>query len=81
MNTHPLLPKLRALGLSGMADTLDERVEIAKMRNLSHQELLALLLDDEIDRRSQRRHERMVLSRVASLGPLGIGISRPLRFV
>lgn len=60
MNTHPLLPKLRALKLSGMADTLDERIEIAKMRNLSHQELLALLLDDEIDRRSQRSHDRMV---------------------
>jgi len=60
MNTHPLLPKLRALKLSGMADTLDERIEIAKMRNLSHLELLALLLDDEIDRRSQRSHERMV---------------------
>jgi len=62
MNTHPLLPKLRALKLSGMADTLDERIEIAKMRNLSHLELLALLLDDEIDRRSQRHHERMVQS-------------------
>jgi len=60
MNAHPLLPKLRALKLSGMADTLDERIEIAKMRNLSPVELLALLLDDEIDRRSQRRHERMV---------------------
>jgi DNA replication protein DnaC len=60
MIAHPLLPKLRALGLSGMADTLDERIEIARLRNLGPIDLLALLLDDEIDRRAQRRHERMV---------------------
>ena len=59
MLTHPLLPKLRALFLSGMVDTLDERAQMAQLQNLTPVDFLALLLDDEIDRRRQRRYERL----------------------
>jgi len=30
MLTHPLLPKLKELRLSGMVDTLDERAQLAQ---------------------------------------------------
>ena len=64
MLTHPLLPKLRQLRLSGMADTLDERAQMAQLQNLTQVDFLALMLDDELDRRQQRKHER--LERIAS---------------
>jgi DNA replication protein DnaC len=59
MLTHPLLPKLKELHLSGMVDTLDERAQIAQLQNLTPVDFLALLLDDELDRRQQRKHERL----------------------
>ncbi len=52
MSTHPLLPKLRQLKLSGMLQTLDLRAAQATERQLSPVEFLALLLDDELERRS-----------------------------
>jgi DNA replication protein DnaC len=55
MLTHPLLPKLRQLKLSGMLQTLDLRAAQATERGLSPSEFLALLLDDELDRREQNR--------------------------
>ena len=54
MLTHPLLPKLRQLKLSGMLTTLDTRAAQALERHLSPTEFLALLLDDELERRSQQ---------------------------
>jgi DNA replication protein DnaC len=54
MITHPLLPKLRQLNLSGMLHTLDLRAAQATERQLSAIEFLALLLDDELERRSQQ---------------------------
>lgn len=59
MLTHPLLPKLKELRLSGMVDTLDERAQMAQLQNMTPVDFLALLLDDEIDRRQQRRCERL----------------------
>lgn len=60
MKTHPLLPKLKTLKLSGMLDTLEQREVTARERGLSPLEFLALLLDDEIERREQRRlHNRI----------------------
>ncbi len=59
MLTHPLLPKLKSLFLSGMVDTLDERAQMAQLQHLSPIDFLALLLDDEIDRRRQKKHERL----------------------
>ncbi len=58
MMTHPLLPKLRQLKLSGMLYTLDLRATQASERQLSPTEFLALLLDDELERRSQQRLAR-----------------------
>lgn len=58
MMTHPLLPKLRQLRLSGMVHTLDVRAAQATERQLSPTEFLALLLDDELERRGQKRLAR-----------------------
>jgi DNA replication protein DnaC len=54
MLTHPLLPKLRQLKLSGMLLTLEVRAAQATERQLSPTEFLALLLDDELERRNQQ---------------------------
>jgi DNA replication protein DnaC len=61
MMTHPLLPKLRQLNLSGMLHTLDLRAEQASQENLSALEFFALLLDDELERRDQQRLGRRLL--------------------
>jgi len=58
MLTHPLLPKLRTLKLSGMALTLDTRSTQAVQGNLSPIEFLAMLLDDELERRQNQRLKR-----------------------
>ena len=58
MLEHPLLPKLRALRLSAMAYSLDSRCAQAVSGSLSPLEFLALLLDDEIERRAQEGLKR-----------------------
>ena len=55
MMPHPLLPKLRALRLSGMIQTLETRASQAVQGNLAPTEFLAILLDDELERRAGRR--------------------------
>lgn len=60
MLSHPLLPKLKQLRLSGIAATLDERAAQASANAIRPVDFLALLLDDELDRRQQTRHERFV---------------------
>ncbi len=60
MMTHPLLPKLKALRLSGMLNTLDTRTAQAIERNLTPTEFLAIMLDDELERRDQTRLARLV---------------------
>jgi len=60
MLTHPLLPKLRQLRLSGMLLTLEQRAAQATQRQLSPTDFLALLLDDELERRSQQRLARQL---------------------
>jgi len=59
MLSHPLLPKLKELRLSGMLSSLEERAELAREQKLSPVEFLAILVDDELDRRHQRRQARM----------------------
>jgi len=54
MIEHPLQPKLRLLKLSGMLLTLDLRAAQAVERQLNATEFLALLLDDELERRAQQ---------------------------
>jgi DNA replication protein DnaC len=85
MLTHPLLPKLRQLKLSGMGLTLDTRAAQALERQLSPTEFLALLLDDELERRSQQSlARRLKLSGCDELKTLARfdfsaapGVSRP----
>lgn len=59
MLTHPLSAKLRELKLSGMLDTLEARDVLARESQMSPVEFLAILLDDEIDRRQRTRQERL----------------------
>jgi len=54
MMSHPLYPKLRHLKLSGMLQTLDVRASQAIDQQLAPLEFLALLLDDELERRTQQ---------------------------
>lgn len=61
MMSHPLYPKLRQLKLSGILHTLDVRVSQAVNQQLTPLEFLALLLDDELERRSQQ-HMVLMLS-------------------
>jgi DNA replication protein DnaC len=58
MLTHPLAARLRQLNLSGMLLSLENRAAQAAESQLSPTEFLALLLDDEIERRSQARFAR-----------------------
>lgn len=58
MMIHPLLPKLRQLKLGGMAQTLDVRAMQAMQQQMPPVEFLALLLDDELERRGQQRLAR-----------------------
>jgi DNA replication protein DnaC len=58
MLTHPLLPKLKELRLSGMLQSLEARAELAREQQLSPVEFLALLLEDELERRHQRTQAR-----------------------
>jgi len=63
MISHPLYPKLRALRLSGILQTLDVRASQAVQNQLAPLEFLAVLLDDELERRNQQRQiERMAQS-------------------
>lgn len=71
MLTHPLLPKLKALKLSGMAFTLDTRSAQAAQSNLTPLEFFALLLDDELERRQNERLKRQ-------LGESGIDVAKTL---
>jgi DNA replication protein DnaC len=60
MLAHPLLPKLKTLKLSGMAETLDHRAQTAQQESMAPLEFLALLLDDELGRREQNRLRRRI---------------------
>ena len=51
---------LRALRLSGMAETLDIRLQEANGNGLNHEEFLELILEDEKSVRKQRLQERRV---------------------
>lgn len=58
MLAHTLLPKLKELRLSGMLEMLEERAQYATQHQLAPVEFLALLLDDEIERRRQAQLAR-----------------------
>lgn len=52
---HQLAPMLRTLRLSGVLETLDLRTQQAVEQQLAHVEFLGLLLQDEVERRSQNK--------------------------
>ena len=53
------LKKLRDFKLSGIIRTLDVRLAEATSQNLSHSEFLELLLEDEINQRSDNKRKRL----------------------
>ena len=55
---EPLKKRLRQLRLSGMASSLDIRLQEALGHNLSHIELLEMVVQDELDVRASRKIER-----------------------
>jgi DNA replication protein DnaC len=55
-----LLTTLRKLRLSGLAETLDVRLQEAASHNLSHTEFLELILQDELFVRDERQINRRV---------------------
>jgi DNA replication protein DnaC len=62
-----LMRTLKALKLGPLAQTLPERLVLARQRNLSHVAFLELILDDEITRRESR--SAMLRARTAGLDP------------
>jgi DNA replication protein DnaC len=55
-----LAPALKALGLSGMLDTLDARLAEARSGTLGHGELLQVLCEDELARRDAAKVTRRI---------------------
>jgi DNA replication protein DnaC len=65
MLNQTLQPKLKALHLSGMMETLEQRAQCAVEQSLAPLEFLALLLEDELERREQKRlQQRFKQSRI-----------------
>jgi len=60
-NPAQLLTQLRALKLSGIADTLELRLMESQNNGLSFSEFLAMLLTDELEVRSNRKLERLLI--------------------
>lgn len=55
MLLHPTLEKLRALRFTGMADALDEQLQMDSLDDMGFEERLGVLLDREIAVRETRR--------------------------
>jgi DNA replication protein DnaC len=55
MLIHPTLDTLRALGLTGMAQALEEQLQLPDIGALSFEERLGLLVDRELTARESRR--------------------------
>ncbi len=55
MINQALFPKLRQFRLSGIAYTLDARAVQAEQSHLTYVEFLLLIVDDELERREQKR--------------------------
>lgn len=62
MNNTQLRQTLQSLRLSGLASSLDLRLREARGNNLSHEEFLELILQDELNVRHQRMVERRTKS-------------------
>jgi DNA replication protein DnaC len=63
MNAHAQLSqRLKALKLSGMLENLDLRLMEAATNQLSYEEFLSLVLQDELERRNMRKLARLIQS-------------------
>jgi len=60
-NLAQLLIHLKALKLSGIAETLELRLKEAQSNDLSFSEFLSMILTDEIQLRSNRKLQRLLL--------------------
>lgn len=60
MHPHELQSALRALRLSGILESLEARNRQAVEGQLAYTEFLALLLQDEIARRDQRKFDTLL---------------------
>ena len=60
MHIEQVQRQLRAMRLSVMADSMTERLKDGNTRSLSHEEFLALLVEDEFNARQQRKLARMI---------------------
>ena len=65
--TADLSQVLRALKLSGLKDTLPERLALARTRKMGHAAFMELLLSDEVSRRDSRSAK--LRARTAGLDP------------
>lgn len=55
MLTHPTLEKLHSLKLSGMANALEEQIQMEDLKELTFEERLGLLVDREVTERRNRK--------------------------
>jgi DNA replication protein DnaC len=62
MHIEQVFEQLRSLRLSTMAESLQNRLQNGNHRDLSHEEFIALLVEDECNARNNRRLSRMISS-------------------
>jgi len=55
MLTHPTLEKLHSLKLSGMANALEDQIQMEDLKELTFEERLGLLVDREVTERRNRK--------------------------
>ena len=60
MHLEQLLHQLRSMRLATMASSLEQRLKNGDHRDLTHEEFLSLLVEDEYTARNNRRLERMI---------------------
>ena len=60
MHMETILSQLRSMSLSAMAGSLERRIANNEQHELSCEEFLALLVEDEYSARRERRHNRML---------------------
>lgn len=60
MNAHHLVEQLKALKLSGMVENIELRLLEAQNNSLSYSEFLQVLLQDELEKRMNRKIRRLI---------------------
>lgn len=62
MNIETICEQLKQMNLSRMAESLKDRLHNGDNRDLSHEQFIALLVEDEYIARKQRRLQKMIAS-------------------